>query len=324
MNQNKLLHEIPEFSKWTEIKPICKGWSFDTKFKVKNAANESFLVRFSDSSLYAQRKKEFETIKKLPLNHLNIPQPIDFGLTKSQDKIYTIYTWIDGIDAEQEIIKLSPKHQYECGRKAGIILRQIHAIPAPADQEPWDLSFKAKNEGWIKKYEQETVKLDYGQNVIRFLRENMNYLHNRPQTLQHGDYHLGNIVLNKIIHKNNTFDDFSFPYEIGIIDFDRLSYGDPWDDFKRCFYTIQRSIPFMNGQIHGYFQNVIPDLFLRLMAIYTGHCCIASIPWGRNFGLDEVDKMRRLANEMIKSYDNFNSYIPNWYHPPNKIKYNDI
>jgi aminoglycoside phosphotransferase (APT) family kinase protein len=135
-------------------------------------------------------------------------------------------------------------------------------------------------------------------------------LKNRPQTLQHGDFHLGNMVISQTTNSEMGFK------ELGLIDFNRMSYGDPWEEFERCVFTVQKSVPFMNGQIHAYFKDDVPELFFQLMAFYTGYSCIASIPWAKPFGHDEVEKMRVLSNSVIKDFNNYQYYIPNWYEDP--------
>lgn len=104
--------------------------------------------------------------------------------------------------------------------------------------------------------------------------------------------------------------------ELGLIDFNRLSYGDPWEEFMKCYFTIQKSVPFMNGQIHSYFDDDVPDLFLKLLAFYTGYSIIASIPWAKPFGLEEIEKLRILSNSVIEEFNNYQDYIPKWYEDP--------
>ena len=50
-------------------------------------------------------------------------------------------------------------------------------------------------------------------------------LANRPQSFQHGDYHIGNMMI-----ENN---------KIVIIDFDRYDFGDPWEEFNRIVWCAQ-------------------------------------------------------------------------------------
>jgi aminoglycoside phosphotransferase (APT) family kinase protein len=302
------LRNIPGFAEWTDIIPIAKGWSRETKFRVRTPSGEYHLIRISDKHGFDQKKKEFQAMKLLSLTTLNITHPVDFGLISSGEFVYSIYTWIEGNDAEFEIPKLSPTAQYEYGRKAGSMLRKIHENPAPPDTPPWDQTFKQKMERYIRLYNEMDIGLDHGQEVITFLHDNFKLLHNRPQSLQHGDFHLGNMVLTKQANLDSR--------ELGLIDFNRLSYGDPWEEFERGYFTIQKSVPFMNGQIHSYFDDDVPDLFLKLLAYYTGYSCIASIPWAKPFGSEEIEKLRILSNSVIEEFSNYQDYVPKWYENP--------
>jgi aminoglycoside phosphotransferase (APT) family kinase protein len=302
------LRNIPRFSEWTDITPIAKGWSEETKFRVKIPSGEYHLVRISDTRDFDQKKEQFHAMKRLSLTKLNISRPVDFGLVSSGDFVYSIYTWVEGDDAEIEIPKLNPIEQYDYGRKAGIMLREIHKNPAPPETPPWAQTFTKKMEHYIKLYHEMEIDLDYGHEVIDFLRRNVQLLNNRPQSLQHGDFHLGNMVLTKQASVDSR--------ELGLIDFNRLSYGDPWEEFERCYFTIQKSVPFTNGQIHSYFDDDVPDLFLKLLAYYTGYSCIATVPWARPFGPEEMERLRIMTNLVIEFFNNYQDYVPKWYEEP--------
>ena len=226
------LRNIPGFSEWSDISPIDKGWSEETKFRVKTPSGDYHLVRISDTHDFNQRKLEFHAVKRLSLTHLNISHPVDFGLASSGDFVYSIYTWVEGDDAELEIPKLTPMKQYEYGRKAGIILREIHTNPAPPETPSYAQRFIRKIERFVPLYREMEIHLDYGDEVIDYLHGNVQLLNNRPLSLQHGDFHLGNMVLSRQKDTGHR--------ELGIIDFNRLSYGDPWEDFERCYFTTRR------------------------------------------------------------------------------------
>ena len=70
------------------------------------------------------------------------------------------------------------------------------------------------------------------------------------------------------------------------------------------------------GQIHGYFDNDVPDLFFRLMALYIATNTISSIPWAIPFGDAEVEYMRSNAAAIFQFYDGFQTYVPSWYENP--------
>ena len=63
---------------------------------------------------------------------------------------------------------------------------------------------------------------------IEYINNNRHLLKDRANTFQHGDYHIGNMMINK-------------SNELVVIDFDRDDYGDPWEEFNRLVWSIQVS-----------------------------------------------------------------------------------
>ena len=101
--------------------------------------------------------------------------------------------------------------------------------------------------------------------VITYIEENRYLLSNRPQCFQHGDYHIGNMML----------EDGS----LIIIDFDRYDYGDPWEEFNRIVWCAKVSPIFASGLVNGYFDHKVPYEFWRLLALYISSNMLSSIPW---------------------------------------------
>jgi len=310
--REELLSEVPGFSDWIEITPITKGWSMESKFRVTNSSGQNFLVRLSDFAEYETKKVQYEDISKLSIQDVRFSQPVAFGLTKSKKCVYTIFNWIDGKDALDVIPMLSKAEQYKLGQIAGRTLRKIHEIPAPPDLEPWFRKFRKKFYFRLKLYIDNPIKFDENEHLLKYLTENLNLLRSRPQTLQHGDFHLGNMVI-CTDNKNQS------ESQLGLIDFNRLSYGDPWEEFERSIFTAQVSPDFINGQIHAYFNDNVPELFFPIMAVYISYSIIASISWAEPFGSEEIEKMLELGNSVIRSYDGFRSVIPDWYEQPKTL-----
>lgn len=307
----EILREVPGFKDWIEIVPITKGWSLEPKFRVTDSSGNKLLVRFSDYANYESKKLEFESIQKISLPDVRFSQPTAFGLTKSHSYVYTIFSWVVGDDAQDVVPTLTKADQYNFGRIAGRMLRKIHEIPAPPDLEPWHSKFQKKMNFRLKAYQKSLFKFDEDEKMISFLLDNLKLLRKRPQTLQHGDFHLGNMVFNR---ENG---DQSEP-QLGLIDFNRLSYGDPWEEFERAVFTAQVSPEFINGQIHAYFNDNVPEVFFLIMAIYIAYSVIASISWAEPYGSEEVKKILKLGNSVIRSYNGFRRLIPNWYKGPKK------
>ncbi len=115
--------------------PIDKGWSGDQKYCVMDENGTRYLLRITDMAQHDAKQAEFNMMKQVARLGVSMCQPIAFGVCV--DGVYSVQSWIDGEDAEQVIPGLSETAQYAYGLEAGRILRRIHAIPAPTEQEDW-------------------------------------------------------------------------------------------------------------------------------------------------------------------------------------------
>lgn len=200
---------------------IRKGWSCDTKYCAVAADGTKYLLRVTPESKSASRADMFRMHQKAASLGIPMCRPIELG--KCDEGVYTIMTWIDGVDAEDTVPNLPPSQQYSLGIETGQILKKIHMIPAPDDQQQWEERFNAKIDRKIKMYNECTLKYENDDAIIEYINNNRHLLANRPQCYQHGDYHIGNMMI-----ENG---------KIVIIDFDRYDFGDPWEEFNRIVWT---------------------------------------------------------------------------------------
>lgn len=135
---------------------------------------------------------------------------------------------------------------------------------------------------------------------IDYINHNRHLLKGRPQTYQHGDYHIGNMM----IDRNG---------KLFVIDFNRSDYGDPWEEFNRIVWCAQQSPYFATGMVDGYFEGTIPIEFWKLLALYISSNTLSSIYWAIPFGEDEVKIMQNQAEEVLTWYDGMHCVIPRWY-----------
>ncbi len=277
--------------------PISKGWSCDKKYCVVVADATKYLLRITPFEKAQSRRALFSTLQEVVKLDICMCKPVEFG--ECEDGIYTLHTWIDGQDAEDIIPLLSDTEQYALGVKAGEILKKIHSIPAPKNQEDWFARFNKKTNIKIQKYHECGIKFDGDDKIIDYIENNRHLLENRPQSFQHGDYHIGNMM----IEKNN----------IVIIDFDRFDFGDPWEEFNRIVWCAQSAPHFATGILNGYFNNNIPILFWQLLAFYVGSNTLSSIYWAIDFGQSEVGTMMKQSADVMAWYDNMQNIVPSWY-----------
>ncbi|MCO7125891.1 phosphotransferase [Sporolactobacillus shoreicorticis] len=290
---------IPGSSDWRQLKPIRSGWSHDQKYTFQSQ-NQRYLLRLSEGVLYERRKKEFEALNGLNKLPCNVTKPVAFGWCDERRKCYTIMTWLGGEQAAIVLPKLNPEEQYKLGYSAGQIMRKIHRLAAPATRPAWSDLYNHKIDRKLAAYKSCGIRVDDEASMIHVIEANRALLKDRPQTFQHGDYHCGNMVISKT-------------HEIGVIDFDRMDYGDPWEEFNRITWCANVSAAFATGQINGYFENKVPDTFFSLMALYIATNMISSIPWAIDYGGQQISVMKREMKQTLTAYDRFHTPIPKWY-----------
>jgi aminoglycoside phosphotransferase (APT) family kinase protein len=282
------------------IKPITKGWSSDKKYFIETDTGEKLLLRTADRAEYDMKKNEFEMLKKLAGRKLPISQPVEFGMCDNGNGVYSLLTWCEGEDAAIVLPKLTDTEQYELGLKSGRVLREIHSIPAPVEQEDWEPKFNRKVHGKIKQYNDCPIKIEDGDRVIAYIEANRHLLRGRPQSFHHGDYHVGNMVISQ-------------DKELSVIDFNRHDFGDPWEEFNRIVWSASASPHFATGQLNGYFNGRPPEEFFKLLAFYISSNMLSSIPWAISFGEEEVNVMKEQAKEVLRWFDGMNNPVPTWY-----------
>lgn len=277
---------------------INKGWSADNKYLIKDDNNNKYLLRISSIDQYDKKLIEFDYLKKLEKIGLSMCKPIEFGTC--DDGVYIILSWIEGVDAQEYILNLSNEEQYEYGIIAGKELLKIHSLKAPSNIFDWEEKFNKKIDRKIKMYEDCPIKIDKANNLIEYINNNRHLLKNRNLVFHHGDYHIGNMMINE-------------NKELVIIDFNRADFGDPYEEFNRIVWCAQASSYFASGIVDGYFNNDIPIDFWKVLALYISSNTLSSIPWAIPFGKEEIEVMINQSKEVLRWYDDMNTYIPSWY-----------
>ena len=277
---------------------VDKGWSGDQKYRAFTDNGQQYLLRISPVEKKDRRAGEFARMEQVCALGVPMCDPYEFGIC--QEGVYQILRWIDGEDAEPLIPTLSPKKQYAYGLDAGRILARLHTLPSAPGIPEWEEKFNAKIDRKIAAYEACPLKYEGGEAFLGFLAENRHLLRNRPQTYQHGDYHVGNMM----IDKSGT---------LTIIDFDRDDSGDPWEEFNRIVWCAQASPAFASGMVDGYFGGHVPEAFWRLLALYISSNALSSLPWAIPFGEAQIHVMQQQGAEILSWYDQMRQIIPAWY-----------
>lgn len=295
-----VLKDIKGSATWLVVNPIVKGWSKDKKYYVETQGNDRLLLRLAEAKYLETKEKEYKTMVEVAKLGVNMSLPVDFGICGNGEFVYTLLTWIDGSPMDEVISAFSSQEQYSLGLKDGKVLKLLHSIPAPSEQEHWEPRMRKKIALHAERYKACGVKVENDDYALAYIESNLDLLSNRPQAFQHGDYHMGNLVLTP-------------NRDLGVIDFNRWDYGDPWEEFyKMMLFSRELSIPFVQGQIHGYFDGDVPDLFHRLVALYMADVILFSVVWAIPFGSNEVDGMIKRAAMVMSDYNNFRTHLPCW------------
>jgi len=295
--------DILSGDRFNDIKFIEKGWSEDKKYRVTTPEGEKYLLRVSPIKRREARKSLFHMMEKVAALGIPMCLPVEFG--DCADGVYILLSWIDGEDLEDVLPSLTEAEQYVLGVKSGEIIRKIHSIPAPDGTEEWASRFNRKTDNKLIMYRECGVRFDGDDYVIDYIENNRRLLENRPQCFQHGDYHIGNMMIERVA---------KLPTEaLKIIDFDRYDFGDPWEEFNRIVWSAAASPYFATGQLRGYFGGEPPIAFFRLLAFYIASNTLSSIPWAIPFGQSEVDTMTEQTQEVLAWFDNMRDPVPTWY-----------
>ena len=279
--------------------PIDKGWSGDRKYCATLENGEKYLLRISAPDRLERKRREFQKMQEVA--RLGIPMclPVEFGTC--EEGVYSIQSWIDGEDAEEKVAQMSEAEQYRYGLDAGGILAKIHTIPAPLDAPDWEKRFNAKIDRKIAMYESCELKYENGSDAfMQYIGENRHLLRGRPQSYQHGDYHIGNMMINS-------------DGVLTVIDFDRDDFGDPWEEFNRIVWCAQSAPAFASGMVDGYFCGEVPMEFWQLLALYICSNTLSSLPWAVPFGEKEIQVMQKQAVQVLEWYDGMINAVPAWY-----------
>lgn len=278
--------------------PIDKGWSGDSKYRALGADGLTYLLRISDISRLEDRRRDNDIMHIAAAQGISMCMPVDFGIC--DEGVYSLQTWIDGSNAEDVIPLLSDKEQYAYGLEAGGMLRSLHSVPGPTACEDWTAYFGRKLDTKIERYLTCPVKSPYGQAFIEHADRHRALLKGRPSVYQHGDFHIGNMMIGR-------------DKKLYIIDFDRTKTGDPWFEFNRITWCVGISPLFASGMINGYFSDPVQEDFWQLLKMYLSYNALSSIPWAVPYGQGEVDIMLKQAKDIYEWFDGMKNTVPSWY-----------
>jgi len=297
-----MLRDIPGYASFVKIEPLTKGASGDKKFYIETADSRRLFLRVSGIAEHDRKKTEYEMMELVHNHGVLTPQPLGFGVCGGGKSVYSLSGWLDGKDADVAWPDMSETNRYALGLKAGEMLRKIHALPAPENAEPWETWFYRKVQSRIDFYNANPVKSESGDIIVRYLQEHKHLLNNRPQTFNHGDY----TIVNLLIMPDG---------QVGVIDFNAYNkgYGDPWWEFDPTNWGNELNIRFYNGFIKGYFDGEPPDEFFIMLSYYLAYRALADFCDISSGIYGSPEEGMLCLNNVLRWFDNMQNPVPSWY-----------
>lgn len=276
---------------------ISKGYSEEKKYKV--TADKNYFLKISPLSFTKKKKLELKYISLLE-NEIKLPKLIE--LKVETNSILSLYEWIEGLDLRECVTQLTNKEQYQYGVQAGLFLKKIHSISIEEEFFNWEEYYIQKSMKKIDSFRKSHINFPEIESFIDYIQTHKVLLQDRAISLCHGDFHVGNMMID------------SKTKEIVMIDFGSLEIGDPMEEFNRMIWSAQLSEVFATGLINGYFgEEKIPENFWKLMAYYMACDVVGSIPWAVNYGNDQLATMFERAKLVLEWFDDFERVIPKFY-----------
>jgi len=280
------------------IVELKKGFSLDKKYIIDN----QYLLRLFPIEEVKKRRIEYNTIHALSAYSNYVPAGVEFNTLEELDKAYMVLTFLPGDDAEVAMKVLTEKEQYHAGFMAGKELKKLHELEAPTDYEPWHILKKKKSDKYIEELKKIEIDEKLKELLETYILKNEHLMKERPNRFQHDDFHPSNLVI-----QNKAF--------AGIIDFQRMDWGDPIHDLQKLgFFSKRVSVPFTKGVVDGYHEDggVTRD-FWELYSLYSAMHVVSAIVWGMKMGPEQYEVLYSYSMDVLSDHDNFIREIPKWY-----------
>lgn len=284
------------------IRPIQKGFSGNGKFIL----DDKYLLKTFRAEKLKERKHVFKVLHTLEDYSSCIPRAIDIGKRESDggnEQAFMLMTYLPGDDAEAVLSSLSQKDQYKAGFEASTELARLHELEAPPAYPDWKTVKTKKIDRYFDQLNKTGVAQETGHLLHTYIKKNEYLMAGRPNRFQHDDFHPSNLLI-----AGGRFQ--------GIIDFDRMDWGDPVHDLQKTgFFTKNVSRAFSRGCIDGYLQatDIDEDLFWRLYGLYSAIHIVSAIVWAYRESNVQYHKLLKYSKEAIQDHNDFNTNIPEWY-----------
>ncbi len=298
------MNDIPGFDTFAKAELIHKGCSGDKKYYVETKEGKRLLLRVSDISLYEEKRREFDIVKRMSATGMKMSLPISFGVCENGKSVYQLLSWCDGTEAKAAMKDLSAARQYSFGRKAAKILRHMETIDSKPASFKWAECYRERVERYIGLYRKCGYTFDGDGAVISYLRTQWRCIGRRPTALMHEDFQTDNMVI-------------SPDGELYVIDFQTCGMTDPYLSMTGVGVSAISSVPFALGQMDEYFGETVPDDFWEMYHYYMLAEMLYAFTVGVKNDEDRADTLHMFdgAADAIK---HSGPRVPFWYKMNNR------
>jgi len=280
------------------VTPITAGWSDDRKYHLATETGHR-LLRVSPIKAYPRKQQEFAQLQRLNRLTDAFPEACECNVAPDDAQCYVVYGWVEGTEALGVLPTLRRPDLHQLGVEAGRLLRLVHGLPQDQRIDSHDF-IRTKMTNKRRMMGESGLHFPAYEPMVEFLETNLHRLRGAPTAFRHGDFHLGNMLIDR-------------QGRLKVIDFNRSDFGDPIEDFNRLFtFSRQASPDFARGQIEGYFGEV-PDSFFAHALCYVLMDCAFGLLWARQFGQREIAVHFGLVEQIMGDFDNLRRTRPQWF-----------
>lgn len=292
--KNDMIREL--FQGWS-LEPLKEGWSEDEKYLLRKSVTTKTL-RISRNKSLEDQKKEYEAISSIP-QVKGIIRPLSYGELE-KGTTYILYTYEAGEDLRPILANMAEGIQYDLGLQAGMKLSSIHSVQDPfSGSKGRAEAYSRKIDLKIEKFYKHQVQFPGLLEAVRYIDSHRSLLDGRPSVLLHGDYHVGNMVVED--------------HELKVLDFNRYSFGDPYEEFDRMTMNIHFSRTFSKGLLHAYFKGTPPMAFFALWKLYALTNAVGSIPWALENSPESLSFVKEMVANTLEEFLVDEVPVPRWY-----------
>ncbi|MCA0969199.1 aminoglycoside phosphotransferase family protein [Halobacillus litoralis] len=300
MDFNFWKEHVEVFTETTTFEKLEGGFSNQDKYLARNT-DGTWVIQLCGIERAEVVKDQVRTIQRVAETSAKTSKIVEHGVLKNLGMVYIVYPYIVGEDGRKIIHTLSEKDQRKLGEEAGSQLALMHEVSAPPTTESWYKRAMEKHERYLRAYKKGSIKIEHDEEIMQFIERKRHLLKGRPNTFQHDDFHLGNIIT-----RNGKY--------VCAIDFDNADWGDPYHDFvKVAIFQREESVPFSTGQINGYFQGEVPEEFWGLYAVYAAMVLFSSVVWCQRHDPNGLEEMVDRLYVIMDDHDGFSRMKPRWY-----------